>query len=304
MPARRSAVKALMSFEQLDALMERRLSKSDRYWDKTYSIPLRGKNYSLVYSRPASHFTIRWTSTRSCGRSWPSAEIAAGPDGSTIYVLPRITLGSSLRGTHNFFYRWQRDRFRWTPYQYGDKTNSFMQAAYVVDKNGSTTQVELERAKALCVPAEPPFARMSHAEWLRHIPKKWAKRKRMLAAGELLYSGVTKALSEFGMPFVVQRSLTSLYEPQVLVIAPPTTSSRARTISLQLALDDHELRKQCGVSVDYAQRHVIVKGRELCGSAEPYGIRQSAWPSPTHAVRGVVDWFLTVGVHIPGPSLC
>ena len=311
MPARRRAAKTLMSFEQLDAFMDRRVPKSDRFWNRPCEAPLRG-NYHVSYSRPMSHFCIYWKSKRTAGRMWRSAEIAAGPDGSTLYVLPRVTPGSALRETRDFISRWQRDRFRWTPYQYGDEVGLNFGAAYVMDKHGTSRQVGLEQAQALCIPAEPPFARMTHAEWRRHLPKHLQRSKRYLAAAELLHDGLTASLGEFGMPFIVQRSISS-DTPHVLAIAPPTTSQRSRTMGLRLVLEDHDLRRKCGVSVDYSQRHVLVEGVEI-GGPRPFHehtaspptatVQRFAWPSPTHAVRGVVDWFLTVGVHIPGPSLC
>lgn len=304
MPRTASPKTRMLSFQQLDSIMARRSED----WTPADTTPafLAGRrrrrarlygNYYVTYCNGSSSFSIQHFSTRGTGRWWCSVEVAAGPDGSSLYILPYTNIGHALRpsGTRSRK-RWLEDKYRWTPYQWGDRLTDKWQAAYIVTKDGESEQIPLARIHTLTHAVTPPSMRLSHAEWMPQFPDRLRNQRSFSSAARNFTSALVRALEDTSLPFAVDRSHDGPAE--LIVSVPPTMQRRQELLRLRLTDFDHTLRKQLGVSVEWAAKHYCVR------AFIDAGFRYTEWPSPAHAVRGVTQWFLEQAFHIPGPTLC
>lgn len=295
----------MLSFKQLDSIMARRAMEygplAGGPFSSVMSLPRRRArlygNYYVTYRWGASSFSIRYYSAKGAAWSYNSVEVAAGPDGSSLYILPVTTRGCVLRPERTRDrQRWLADKYRWTPYQWGDRLTDKWQAAYLVTQDGASEQIPLHRIHDLTHAVTPPSMRLSHAKWMEQHPERLRNRRSFSPAARNFTSALTRALEDTALPFVVYRSVTGPAELQVSV--PPTMKRRQSLLRLRMTEFDPSIRKQLGVSVEWAAKHYCVR------AFIDAGFRYKEWPSPTHAVRGVTEWFLEQSLYIPGPTLC
>lgn len=298
MPRTASPKTRMLSFQQLDSIMARR---SQPYAVAGATRPrMRARlygNYFVTHRFGSSSFTIRYFSAKGEVYSYNSVEVAAGPDGSSLYLLPVTTRGCVLRPSDSRSRkRWLEDKYLWTPYRWGDELTSNWQASYLVRPDGTSEQISLARTHALTYAVTPPSMRLSHAKWVVLHPDRLLARRSFSSAARAFTSAIVRALKETAMPFSVDRAGT--LPAELIVAIPPTMQRRQELLRLQLTDFDHTIRKQLGVSVEWAAKHYCV--RALIDG----GFRYTEWPSPAHAVRGVTEWFLARSLYIPGPTLC
>lgn len=313
MPRTASPKTRMLSFQQLDSIMARRaedwtladpggaafMARRRRRRARLYG------NYYVTYCNGSSSFSIQHFSTRGTGRWWCSVEVAAGPDGSSLYILPYTGTGHALRPSGSRSRkRWLEDKYRWTPYQWGDRLTDFWQAAYIVTKDGESEQIPLPRIRHLTHAVTPPSMRLSHAEWMPQFPARLRNRRSFSSAARNFTSALVRALEETSLPFAVDRSHDGPAE--LIVSVPPTMQRLQSLVRLRMSDIDTDTRKKLGVSVEWAAKHYCVRAVFNFSSLGSDGglCRCDIWPSPAHAVRGVTQWFLEQAFHIPGPTLC